>query len=354
MRKSLSINGFSPRFKTVTLVLGTFGLPVSLTAFLFFSCSQSIGANQPGVPSTSRPNSTSQVHTPSLALDGELAQLTALVNDGALMSARPKVESLMTRNAQDVRVALLAARLYQKMGLSTLAIIQYEKVRRSSPRMLEPLIALSRMHLENLSSNLAVQLAEDAVSIDAKNKEARLALVDALIANQSMRRARLQAQNLAQLYPNDSEVQHALYMVAMAYGEEEQALTYLKPAAEGQKRPSWLLELAGLYQSLHRYRQARDVYQQMLQDDSGNLEALAGLAHLYEFDLGDYMSAITTYRKIIEIFPDDIGAHAGIERCMGKQADLALWVKGSIYRLFGWALDEDGPINGNEQTTPPQ
>ncbi|MBK7745849.1 MAG: tetratricopeptide repeat protein [Candidatus Obscuribacter sp.] len=354
MRKPLSINGFSPRFKTVPLVLGTFGLPVSLTVLHLFSCSIVSGANQSNVPVISLPAANSQVQTQSLALDRELTQLTALVNDGALMSARPKVESLIARNAQDVRVALLAARLYQKMGLSTLAIIQYEKVRRSSPRMLEPLIALSRMHLENLSSNLAVQLAEDAVSIDGKSKEARLALVDALIANQSMRRARLQSEQLAQLYPNDSEVQHALYMVAMAYGEEEQALTYLKPAAEGQKKPSWLLELAGLYQSLHRYSQARDVYQQMLQDDAANLEALVGLAHLYEFDLGDYMSAIATYRKIIEIFPDDTGAHAGIERCMGKQADLALWVKGSIYRLFGWALDQDGPIKSNNETTPPQ
>ncbi len=354
MRKSRSITGFSPRFKTVPLVLGTFGLPVSLAVILSTACSQAFGANAQVVPVVSHPASNGPGLTQALALDRELAQLTALVNDGALMSARPKIESLVAHNAQDFRVALLAARLYQKMGLSTLAIIQYEKVRQASPRMLEPLIALSRMHLENLSSNLAVQLAEDAVAIDGKSKEARLALVDALIANQSMRRARMQSQKLAQLYPNDNEVQHALYMVAMAYGEDEQALAYLKPAAEGQKKPSWLLELAGLYQSLRRYNQARDVYQQMLQDDVGNLEALVGLAHLYEFDLGDYMSAIATYRKIIEIFPDDTGAHAGIERCMGKQADLALWVKGSIYRLFGWALDHDRPVNSNEETTPPQ
>ncbi len=219
--------------------------------------------------------------------------------------------------------------------------------------MLEPLIALSRMHLENLSSNLAVQLAEDAVLIDGKNKEARLALVEALIANQSIRRAKEQAQKLAQLYPSDSDVQHALYMVAMAYGDDAQALEYLRPAAESQKKPSWLLELAELYQSGHRYNEAKDVYSQMLEGDQSNLEVLVGLAHLYEFDLGDYMRAVVVYRKILEIFPDDTGAHSGIERCMAKQADLALWVKGSIYRLFGWPLDQ-GTTGSDKQTTPPQ
>lgn len=348
MRTPPFITGFSPRFKTVPEVLWTFGLPVSVALVLTVGSLPAGGTNQ--TKSVALPNSELAVTAKpdNQKLDKDLAQLNALVNDGALMSARPKVESLLAQRPLDARVSLLAARLYQKMGLSTLAIIQYERVRQASPRMLEPLIALSRMHLENLSSNLAVQLAEDAVSIDEKSKEARLALVDALIANQSMRRARQQSQKLAQLYPDDIDVQHALYLVAMAYGEEEQALTYLRPAAEGQKKPSWLLELAALYQSLHRYNLARDVYTQMLVSDGANLEALVGLAHLYEFDLGDYMSAIATYRKIIEIFPDDTGAHAGIERCLAKQADLALWVKGSIYRLFGWPLDQPGPAGSDK------
>ncbi len=59
--------------------------------------------------------------------DKAFDDLAKQIDEGALMTARSKVESYLTRFPQDWRVALLAARLYRKMGLSGLAMMQYEK-----------------------------------------------------------------------------------------------------------------------------------------------------------------------------------------------------------------------------------
>lgn len=266
----------------------------------------------------------------------ELDVLQKQLSDGQLMTARKSVEELLAKYPHDPAVALLSARLYSRMGLSALAIIQFERVRRSYPYMVEPMIALARLHLENLSTFLAVNLAEDAVHIEPSNKEAQLVLVDALISNQSLRRARQQANKLLDLYPNDAQVLHANAEVSQAEGDLEKAQRFLEVAASrAPERLSWQIELAGLYQSLGNFSAARASYDEILKNDPGDLEALSGLAHLYEFDLNDFLRARNVYERILKIIPDDPASLAGMERCQTKQSDLALWLRGLIYRTLG-------------------
>lgn len=264
-----------------------------------------------------------------------LAVLQKQLSDGQLMTARRSVEGLLAKYPHDPAVALLSARLYSKMGLSALAIIQYERVRQSYPHMVEPIIALARLHLENLSTSLAVNLAEDAVNIEPTNKEAQLVLVDALISNQSLLRARQRANKLLDLYPNDAQVLHANAEVSQAEGDLEKAQRFLEVAASrAPERLSWQIELAALYQSLGNFASARTAYEQILKDEPGDLEALSGLAHLYEFDLNDFLRARNIYERILKILPDDPASLAGMERCQAKQSDLALWLRGLLYKLW--------------------
>ncbi|MBA4079442.1 MAG: hypothetical protein C0508_30715, partial [Cyanobacteria bacterium PR.023] len=157
-----------------------------------------------------------------------------LIADGSLLAARSKIETLLSVYPEDSAVALSAARLYQKMGLSAFAIMQYEKTRRAKPLLLEPLVALSKLHLENLSTELAVELARRAVQLDPSSRDARLALVSALLAEQSVKQAKVQADALAQRFPHDPDVDHALASVAQAFGENKKAIDLLAKAVESR------------------------------------------------------------------------------------------------------------------------
>lgn len=265
----------------------------------------------------------------------ELASALRLIDEGSLLSAKPLVEKLLLAYPEDKEVSLAAARLYQKMGLSTLAIVYYEKVREKSPRMQEALVALARLHLENLSSALALEMASEAVSIDPHSKAARLVLVEALLAGQSLKRARLEVAELTSMFPRDPEVLHCLSLVSQTFGENEKALAYMVLASQARpKQLQWLMELADLYQRVGNYNKAAAVLTSVLEFDPQSVSALDALARLYEFDLGDYVRARDCYLRILTILPDSGTARGGADRCLAKQADLALWLRGNIYRLF--------------------
>lgn len=324
---SMSVTGFSNKLfelvKNKSLVLLSLGLLLGLAP--------AESAAESAAEESKRQAEQSGSTCPPAAL----AVLQKQLSDGQLMTARKSVEGLLAKYPHDPAVALLSARLYGKMGLSALAIIQYERVRQSYPHMVEPIVALARLHLENLSTSLAVNLAEDAVNLEPTNKEAQLVLVDALISNQSLLRARQRANKLLDLYPNDAQVLHANAEVSQAEGDLEKAQRFLEVAASrAPERLSWQIELAALYQSLGNFASARSSYEQILKNEPGDLEALSGLAHLYEFDLNDFLRARNIYERILKILPDDPASLAGMERCQTKQSDLALWLRGLLYKLW--------------------
>jgi tetratricopeptide (TPR) repeat protein len=269
----------------------------------------------------------------------EFAGIAKLIDEGSLLAARSRVEALLARAPQDWRAALLAGRLYRKMGLSVFAILQYEKVRSQDPRMVEALVALSQLHLENLSTEIAIMLARQAVQIDPHSKEARLALVEALVAGQSLRQAEEQAKELASMYPADAEVAHTLSGVAQAFGHYNEATALLITAlATRPQNLTWRLELADLYQTQGQYGACRTALHQVLEVEPYSLDALNKLAHLEEFDLHEYMPALHSYRAIKDIIGESAAAQAGIDRCLAKQGDLALNVRNAIYRLLGASI----------------
>ena len=279
----------------------------------------------------------------------DFEQIAHLIDEGTLLPARVRVETLLANQPSDWHVALLAGRLYRRMGLSGFAIVQYEKVRAQNPNMVEPLIALSQLHLDNLSTEIAIVLARRAVEIDPQSKEARLALINALVAGQSLRQAREQATRLQAAYPNDADVAHALSAVEQSFGQYDSATALLLSALA--KRPqmlAWRLELADLYLSRNNFEACRSALNQVLSVEPHSLEALNSLAHLLEFDLHEYMPALRAYRAIKEIIPDSATAQAGIDRCLVKQSDFALNLRNGLYHLFGLKVQDEKLEESND------
>lgn len=283
---------------------------------------------------------TREAHLPA----ADLARVGKLINDGSLLQARQQVDNLLKEYPDDWQVALLAARLYRKMGLSTYAILEYERVRGARPLMPEPLIALSEMHLENLSTELAQRLAREAVYRAPQSREARLALVSALLAGQSVSQAREQAEILARMFPGDPEVEHVLANAAQAFGDNHKALLLMSRAVEARpSEQSWQLELAELYTANQDYGRAEACLKTALARDSQDVRALDLLAHLYEFQLLDYTRARACYASLKSLLPDSASAQAGMDRCLLKQGDLALSFRNFIRRTFGLKTKTEEP-----------
>jgi tetratricopeptide (TPR) repeat protein len=297
-------------------------------------------------------NETSAVPAAGVLTQKEFADLAGQIDSGALITARSKIEDWLRRAPQDWQVALLAGRLYRKMGLSGLAILQYEKVRSRDPHMVEALVALSQLHLENLSTEIAIGLARQAVALDPGNKQARLALVEALLSGQSLHQADEQAKILAGLFPSDADVLHTLSGVAMAFGHYTDAVRLLNQAlATKPRNVAWRLELADLYQAQGNYQACHNTLSLILEVEPYSLDALNKMAHVQEFYLHEYMPALHSYRAIKEIVGDSAAAQAGIDRCLTKQSDLALNARNAVYRLFGVSI-RDPRVEGSVDLPP--
>jgi tetratricopeptide (TPR) repeat protein len=271
----------------------------------------------------------------SLAQKEDLAQIQTLVENGALISAREEIEKLCLENPRNWQYWLWACRIYQQMGLTSFAINGYEKVRLLRPSLNEPLIQLSGLYLENLSTELALALAEQAVSRDSESLEARLALTQALVACQSIQTAQLEGKKLLSLAPQEPRVLHVLALVERASGDLPAARNYLRQALSLKPRSiGWHLEMAELAAQLGDYSEAEASLHQVLALDPQSFGALSSLAHLYEFDRHDYMAARAVYQRIEEMAPSSPEARAGAERCLAKQKDWALAVKNVVQQVI--------------------
>ncbi|MBU6455380.1 MAG: tetratricopeptide repeat protein [Cyanobacteria bacterium REEB67] len=332
------------------LLLGVFCLPLAGAAAE--PPEKKVAQSQPGDASINKQTDAGSEMSQSAVgpfSNGDFEQISAWIGRGDLLPARSRVENLLTRDPDNWRVALLAGRLYRRMGLSGLAIVQYEKVRAHDPGMVEALVALSQLHLENLSTEIAIVLARRAVELAPRSKDARLALVNALLAGQSLKQASEQADQLALIYPGDAEVAHARFAVQQSFGQLDDATSLLLSALA--KRPqmiAWRLELADLYLSRNDFDACRQALEQVLAVEPHSLEALNALAHLYEFDLHEYMKALRAYRAIREIIPDSAAAQIGIDRCLSKQSDFALNVRNAIYRLLNIKVRDAKLEEGND------
>jgi tetratricopeptide (TPR) repeat protein len=265
----------------------------------------------------------------------ELAEVENMMASGALIMARQKIEPLVARYPDDWRARLVAARIYRQMGLTSFAIDTYERVRRLRPDLSEPLVALSRLYLDNLSTELALGLARQAVAVDPGSLDARLALAEALVACQSIQSAQVQSQKLARDFADDVRVLHLQAQVARAAGKTEQARDFLiRALATKEISTDWLMELAQINVDLGHYAAAEASLQRILTINPDSFTANLRLAQLYELKMHDYVKAIGAYKKVQELAPDSVEAQTGLQRSLACQADWALCLKNFVHSIF--------------------
>lgn len=273
--------------------------------------------------------------------DPTLVKEVKWIEDGSYSNAKVSIERLRQERPNDVNVRLLQARLLRKMGLWSPAIMEYEGVRKIDPNLVEPYIAISEMHRENLSVDIALAMAREAVYLAPHSVRAREALISALVDNHNVQMAQTELGKLIKSLPEDPDVLYLSFKVYKGVGEPEKARRFLERAV--QRSPdnvAWLFDLAEIYEDTGDYKLARDAIQKYIDAAPDSTRALSKLAEILEFRLYDLDSAKQTYERMLAIEPDNQTALAGKERLLKKRNDIASAIKLSVYRfasfIFSW------------------
>lgn len=270
----------------------------------------------------------------------ELQEAERLAASGALYQARELLGTIVKKYPDDPEVNLVAAKLYRQLGFTAQSIQYYQRVRRWRPLDIEPLVALSQMHMELLDSDNALWLARMAVNLDPRAKEARLALGEALLAAQSLKDVDAVVQSLMTEFPGDAQVLHLAYRMHRDDGDFAAARRSLELAiAMDKAQMRWLLDLSDACVADGDYKAAKKALLQYLAVEPESTEALEKYAELLEHNLHDYFGAIDQYRAMLKLDPVNVTALTGIERCRAKQNDIAAvwrdWVRNAFGFLFG-------------------
>ncbi len=269
--------------------------------------------------------------------DPSLRSLDKLIDDGTYSTARMKIEKLKQDNPLDPDVCLLAGRLYRKIGLWSLSIVEYETVKNIKPSLAEPYIALSEMHLESLSVEISLSLAREAVRLAPNEVRAKQALIAALIANHNVKEAQEVLSKMITGSASDPEMLYLSSSIHSKMGDVETAKQELEKAmALRPENLNWLFDLCEIYEANGEYDAARKAVSRYVEVAPESIKALSKLAQILELRLYELDSASQIYDRMLLIEPDNAIALAGKERLEKKRKDFASFVKRSLYRAFNW------------------
>ncbi len=205
------------------------------------------------------------------------------MDQGLVADARGTLDSLIIQSPEDLALREQIASLYEEHEIPELAVMQY--------------VELARLRKENNDPEGVVKYAEEALRIKPKSVEAKELLVEAQVQSGNLDAAYNTYSDLADLYTQN--------------GQLEKASACLRPMVE--IRP----------EDPDPRRRVVDVLEQMNRPDLA-MEELRELAGLYvKTEMHD--EAVQSYRRILEIRPDDTRARLAYisnYRKIGPETDL--------------------------------
>ena len=268
-----------------------------------------------------------------------LGRLQMLISTRAFLEANDVLDQLSAANPGDVDVRIASAKLYREMGMLARSRIEYQQLSIAYPTRVEPLIALSQMYLLYLDPRNALSTARQAVNLAPNNKDARIALVSALVAGGYLKEADDQLARLTRANAGDAEVHYVAYKLMMERGQLTEARHELENAIRiDPTNGQWLLDLSELCKLQHDYVEARACLQRAINSDPNSLDNINKMAILEEYCFHDYDEARQQFQKILQIQPDNVSALAGLDRCKAKENDIAAILKDQIRSAWaaGW------------------
>ncbi|HEY9679068.1 MAG TPA: tetratricopeptide repeat protein [Drouetiella sp.] len=322
-----------------------------LTWVVLIALSNNVALGAPAArsPNLGRPDSSASTSAPNShsASDGQkssegLKQLISLTEAQSYGKAANLFEKLIEQDPQNAQLRLAGAKLFRQMGMFARSMSEYKKLAMDSPKMIEPIVALSQMSMEYLNIPEALSYARRAVAMDPSDKNARIALCSALIASDYLKPAEDELGKLQKERGNDPQINYVAYKLNLKRGQLANARQQLESAVKlAPNNAQWLLDLSELCKQQGDYDEATQCLQRAMKVDPYSVDKLNRMAIMQEYFLHDYDAATAVYKQILEIDPESVSALAGLDRCRAKKNDIAAlfktelrsWIH-SIYRAI--------------------
>src|SRR5436309_4332713 len=228
------------------------------------------------------------------------------------------------------------AELYAKTGRIRDAVLEAQEITKRDPNNLEARKLLGRIYLRSLGDmqtgsqsqevlKLAIEQYESIVKIEPKNIDNHLRLGQLYILNKDLVKAENEFKSAEQIDPNSEEAVTNLAYLYNEEGDSKRAAETLSSVPEKARSAKLYSALGYTYEQQKDYKKAIAAYQQAVELDHENLDAMRGLAQNLAND-NQIDAALAQYNAIQEADPQDAQAALRISeiyRRMGK-FDLAM------------------------------
>src|SRR5438477_1650293 len=228
------------------------------------------------------------------------------------------------------------AELYARTGRIRDAVLEAQDIIKRDPGNLEARKLLGRIYLRSLGDmqtgsqsqevlKLAIEQYESIVKIEPKNIDNHLRLGQLYILNKDLLKAENEFKSAVQIDPNSEEAVTNLAYLYNEEGDSKRAAETLSAVPEKARSAKLYSALGYTYEQQKDYKKAIAAYQQAVELDHENLDAMRGLAQNLAND-NQIDAALAQYNAIQEADPQDAQAALRISeiyRRMGK-FDLAM------------------------------
>ena len=237
------------------------------------------------------------------------------------------------------------AELYARTGRIKDAVLEAQDILKRDGNNLEAHRLLGRIYLRSLGDmqsgtqsqevlKLAIEQYEQIVRLDPQSVEDRLLLGRLYRLNNDLVKAENEFKTAVQIQPDSEEAITALSILYNEEGDSSRALEVLNAFPEAARTTKVYSALGYTYEQNKAYKKAIEAYQQAVDLDHDNLDAVRGLAQNLLND-GQTDAALAQFKVIVDGDPSDAQTYmrmAEIYRRNGKydEASDALKKAGAI------------------------
>ena len=224
------------------------------------------------------------------------------------------------------------AELYAKTNRIPDAVREAKEIVKRDPNNLEARKLLGRIYLRLLGDTqagaqshealaLAIEQFEQITRLDIKALDSYLLLGRLYMLNKDLLKAEAAFKSALALQPDSEEALTNLAYLYNEQGETHKAAAALNSAPDKGRSAKLYLALGYTYEQQHDYKKAIDSYRKAVELDPENLDAMRGLAQNLLND-GQMAASLDRYKAVIEEDPQDAQAQLRIAEILRRTGKL--------------------------------
>jgi len=232
--------------------------------------------------------------------------IQALIQSNRHAEAIPLLQSICASSPNNAEAHYLLGCAYARLGQNDEAVTILQRCLRLAPNVAQTHFALAGVWLAQDLPNEAATSLEAALKINNAIPEIHVELAKIQIANRDLSNARSHLEQALKLNPQMSDVHFGLGRLEQEIEDHEKAMVHLKKALQYNPQSAQALcgmgaSMIGLARTINKVsvEDAEIYYRKALEIEPGYIDAIAGLAIVYDFS-GDYKKAAELIEPLLE------------------------------------------------------